>query len=315
MRISLNLATRPFLELRPFFLRLRLLMAGLVLLGVALAVGAHLLSARAEVQQVELDRLRHVTIATQDVRISTEQRMQQPANAAVLDRAHFLNALFLRKSFSWTAVMMDLEDVLPAGVQVTSIEPAVTADGAVLIRLRVAGERDRAVQLVRNLERSRRFLQPRLGSESAQARETGGGNVGLSGAGRLPGTPAVGGVPAAPPGVEFEILANYNPLPAGESYRAGHVRAATATVSSLPEPPASLAIAAAPAPPPVAKLSPATPATMGNAVPGNFQNPNARTDYPRDGVVLPPYSGGPPRPQDGRVPRQTLPGAPGGGPL
>ena len=65
--------------------------------------------------------------------------MRQPANAAVLDRAHFLNALFLRKSFSWTAVMMDLETVLPTGVQVTAIEPAVTADGDVIIRLRVAG--------------------------------------------------------------------------------------------------------------------------------------------------------------------------------
>lgn len=314
MRISLNLATRPFLELRPFFLRLRLLMAGLVLLGVALAVGAHLLSARAEVQQIELDRLRHVTIATQDVRISTEQRMRQPANAAVLDRAHFLNALFLRKSFSWTAVMMDLEDVLPVGVQVTSIEPAVTADGAVLIRLRVAGERDRAVQLVRNLERSQRFLQPRLGSEAAQARETGGGNAGVNGAGGLSGTPALAGAPAAPPGVEFEILANYNPLPAGESYRVGHVRAA-APVSSPPEPLASPAIAAAPAPQPVAKPSPAPPAPVRNAVPGNFQNPNSRSDYPRNGVVLPPYSGGPPRPQDGRVPRPTPPDAPGGGPL
>ncbi len=27
----------------------------------------------------------------------------------------FLNAVFARKSFSWTAVMMDLERVLPAG--------------------------------------------------------------------------------------------------------------------------------------------------------------------------------------------------------
>ena len=314
MRISLNLATRPFLELRPFFLRLRLLMAALVLLGVALAVGAHLLSARAEVQQIELDRLRHVTIATQDVRISTEQRMRQPANAAVLDRAHFLNALFLRKSFSWTAVMMDLEDVLPSGVQVTSIEPAVTADGAVLIRLRVAGERDRAVQLVRNLERSRRFLQPRLGSEAAQARETGSSSAGVNGAGSLPSTPAMAGGLAAPPGVEFEILANYNPLPVGESYRTSHVRV-TAPLSSLPEPPASPAVAAAPAPPLVAKPSPATPAPVRNAVPGNLQNPNSRSDYPRNGVVLPPYSGGPPRPQDGRVPRQTLPGASGGGPL
>src|ERR1700735_2934122 len=136
--------------------------------------------------------------------------MREPQNAAVLARAHFLNALFLRKSFSWTAVMMDLETVLPAGVQVTSIEPEPTSDGDVMIRLRVSGDRDRAVQLVRNLERSKRFLAPRLTGEAAQAKETG------TGTGTQNNNVAVNSL--APAGVEFEILANYNPLPPGESY-------------------------------------------------------------------------------------------------
>lgn len=218
MRLSVNLATRPFVELRPLFFRLRLLMTLLAVLGLGLAIAAHVVSAKAERQQIELDKLRNLTIATQNAKLRTEQRLRQPGNVAVLDRAHFLNTIFLRKSFSWTAVMMDLEDVLPAGVQVTSIEPAVTADGAVLIRLRVAGERDRAVQLVRNLERSHRFLNPRLGSESAQTKEN-------TGAAR----PLQPVIPTGPPGVEFEILANYNPLPPGESYHAGHGRA-TVTV-------------------------------------------------------------------------------------
>ena len=39
------------------------------------------------------------------------------------------------------------------------------------IRLRVSGDRDRAVQLVRNLETSQRFLSPRLASEQAQTQE------------------------------------------------------------------------------------------------------------------------------------------------
>ena len=81
----------------------------------------------------------------------------------------FLNALFARKSFSWTAVMMDLESVLPTGVQVTSIEPAITKEGEVNIRLRVSGDRDRAVQLVRNLETSQRFVAPRLAGAGADA--------------------------------------------------------------------------------------------------------------------------------------------------
>ena len=262
MRVSVNLATRPFVELRPFFLRLRLLMAVLAVGALAIAAGAHLLGARAARQQAELDRMRDQTIAAQQVRVHTEQRMRQPANAAVLDRAHFLNALFLRKSFSWTAVMMDLENVLPAGVQVTSIEPAVTADGDVIIRLRVAGERARAVQLVRNLERSRRFLAPRLGSESAQTRE----QIAANGPRPLPGAQAV---PTAPPGVEFEILANYNPLPPGEPYVTGHGRPAHGSAGV--ESPAN-----------ASQRHPVRSAPRG-------LNPvaNTRRGYPRDGVVLP----------------------------
>jgi type IV pilus assembly protein PilN len=205
MRISVNLATRPFVELRPFFLRLRILMGVLAAVGIAAIVVAHIEQKKLDVATRQMDLLKARTTLAQMEKRNNEQRMRQPANAEVLERAHFLNALFLRKSFSWTAVMMDLETVLPVGVQVTSIEPSVTADGDVLIRLRVSGERDKAVQLVRNLERSKRFLQPRLTGEAVQAKEA------------LAAAQAAGN-PNAPAGVEFEILANYNPLPEGEAF-------------------------------------------------------------------------------------------------
>jgi len=206
MRISINLATRPFVELRPFFLRLRILMGVLAVVGVAAIITAHILQKKLDIAQGQIDRIHSQTVAAQNEKSSNERRMRQPANAAVLDRAHFLNALFLRKSFSWTAVMMDLETVLPSGVQITSIEPQIATSGDVIIRLRVSGDRDRAVQLVRNLERSKRFLTPRLTTEAVQTKEA------------LAQNAAAGN--AAPPGVEFEILANYNPLPEGEAYTA-----------------------------------------------------------------------------------------------
>jgi type IV pilus assembly protein PilN len=221
VKISVNLATRPFVELRAFFLRLRILMGALALTAIALMITAHILQQRLNGAQQEMDALKARTNAAVQEKMSNERQMRQPANAAVLERAHFLNQLFLRKSFSWTAVMMDLETVLPTGVQVTSIEPQIAASGDVVIRLRVSGDRERAVQLVRNLERSRRFLQPRLTGETVQAKEPGQNQVsnGFS--------PAGGASAAAPAGVEFEILANYNPLPEGESYT--HAKAADAT--------------------------------------------------------------------------------------
>jgi type IV pilus assembly protein PilN len=257
MRVQVNLATRPFVELRPFFLRLRMVMAALAVLGIGFAIGAHMLSARAASQQLELDRLRNLTIAAQESKLHTEQRMRDPANARVLDRAHFLNTLFLRKSFSWTAVMMDLENVLPVGVQVTSIEPQISPNGTVIIRLRVAGERANAVQLVRNLERSRRFLMPRLVGEASQVKENGTGLRAVPTA-----TPQI---PTAPPGVEFDILADYNPLPPGESYVVGHGDSAQARLTPINHPPR------------VAGRSPAA---------------NVQKGFPPYGLKLKPYNGG-----------------------
>ncbi len=200
MRISINLASRPFVELRPLYAKLRLGMAGMALLTVALAVGVHAMSKHVQASEEQMRELKVRASVLTNERLANETKMRQPMNRAVLDRSMFLNSLFARKSFSWTAVMMDLERVLPAGVQVTNIEPAIMAEGEVNIRMRVGGPRENAVDLMRNLEKSQRFLSPKLTNETAQTQEQG----------RL--------VPASqmnvPGNVEFDILSGYNPLPA-----------------------------------------------------------------------------------------------------
>jgi type IV pilus assembly protein PilN len=230
MRISVNLANRPFVELRPLFARLRLAMGVLAVLAVGLWFALHSLEAKARAAQAQMDALKAKTQQYQHERMVNEARMHQPQNMAVLERSQYLNAVFALKSFSWTAVMMDLEKVLPTGVQVTSIEPTITKEGDVNIRLRVSGDRDRAVQLVRNLETSQRFLSPRLSSEQAQTQE-GSHNA---------------NAPVLPPGaVQFEILSGYNPLPAkpvsatkdavGDSPKVGTTKKTATPKSSLPK--------------------------------------------------------------------------------
>ena len=204
MRISINLASRPFIELRPLFARLRLAMGLLALVAVGLGFALHSLSLKAYVATAQMKILQDTTRAYQQERATNEARMKQPQNRAALERAQFLNSLFAHKSFSWTAVMMDLERVLPPGVQVTSIEPVIGKEGDVNIRLRVTGDRDRAIQLVRNLEHSQRFLAPRLAGESALTADKA---KALGAPVQQTGTEIVG------TGVEFEIFSGYNPLP------------------------------------------------------------------------------------------------------
>jgi type IV pilus assembly protein PilN len=210
MRISVNLATRPFVELRPLFARLRIAMGLLALLAIGLYFGLNSLNARAKIATAEMDTLKAKTAAFEQERVRNEARMKQPNNQSVLERSRFLNALFTRKSFSWTAVMMELERVLPPGVQVTSIDPVESKEGDVSIRLRVTGDREKAIQLVRNLESSPRFVTPRLGGETALTAEKANA-IGRGGA--VVRNAGAGTDQAFGNGVEFEIFSGYNPLP------------------------------------------------------------------------------------------------------
>jgi type IV pilus assembly protein PilN len=198
MRVSLNLASRPYVELRPLYKRLRLLIAVLAIVAVAFWYVLRTEHARAKAAQARVDAIQASVNRMQSEERRGEAEMRQPKEAGILHQAQFLNQLFLSKAFSWTAVMIDLERVLPAGVQVTNIDPAVAKDGHVTVRLRVLGPHDRGVDLVRNLEKSKRFVLPRLTGESAE--NSGSQNANLQAA-------------AMPNAVNFEIVADYNPLP------------------------------------------------------------------------------------------------------
>lgn len=89
MRVSVNLATRPFVELRPLFARLRLAMLLLAALAVALGFALHSLNAKAAVAGAQMNALKTKTAAYQHERQMNEARMRQPENMAVLDRSRF----------------------------------------------------------------------------------------------------------------------------------------------------------------------------------------------------------------------------------
>jgi len=208
MRIAINLASKPFVELRPLFAQLRLAMGGLVLLAAALSVAVHFYGIQAKQANAAMSALKAQTLAVQEKTAANERRMRLPENQGVLARSQFLNTLFAQKAFSWTGVMMDLERVVPSGVQVTSIDPEISKQGVVTIHLRVTGDRDKAIQLVRNLEVSKRFVDPRLGGEQALTSEKAKA-IGAQGA-NFQNVSA--NADAAGTGVEFEILSGYNGL-------------------------------------------------------------------------------------------------------
>ena len=201
MRITLNLATRPFTDLGPAIERLRVGMVILAVLCLLFILGLHFFDSQAAEARAREHSLDGAIARIQAERQQAQAFMQRPDNAQLLTQAEFLNEQFDEKAFSWTLAMEAMETVLPAGVQVTSIEPQRGKDGHITVELRVVGPHDRSVDLVRNLEHSRRFLEPRIESESAENSTNANLQLGpISASNRF----------------EFEIFADYNPPAPGE---------------------------------------------------------------------------------------------------
>lgn len=257
MRVTLNLATRPYADLGPAMKRLRIGMGVLAAVCVLLFIGLHLLYNRAEQA-----RAHEHSLDGQLARVATERQgyvrmMEQPDNAALLRQVDALNQIFDRKAFSWTLAMENLETVLPGGVMVTTLEPVRDKSGVITLHLRVVGPRDLSVDLVRNLEHSKRFVNPRIVGESAEA-------AGNGAAQRLEPV-------SASNRFDFDILAEYNPPTAAErvAARGGkHSESAPA-----PESAGAHRTPRAETRMPPARSPDTAPASPQKVVPGRLRNP------------------------------------------
>jgi type IV pilus assembly protein PilN len=178
MRVDINLATRPYEDSGPLWLRWGGALAALSLFTLILLYGALAGWAAARKDHGLIEQRQQQIAARELQKAKAEETLNLPANRGTRDRAEFLNDLFLRKAFSWTKVFEDLERVMPPRLHVVSIHPDKASDNQLKIKLVVAGEsRDRALELVRKMEGSQRFRQTQIEQESTQAGQTPGDNV------------------------------------------------------------------------------------------------------------------------------------------
>ncbi len=173
MRVTLNLATRPYADLGPAMKRLRIGMGVLAGASLLLLLGLHALHRKAEEARAREHSLDGAITHIDSERQGYQAMMKRPDNARFLDQVSQLNQLFGEKAFSWTLAMENLETVLPGGVQVTEIEPARDKTGQITLHLRVLGPHDLGDDLVRNLEHSHRFMLPRIAGENAETSNSG----------------------------------------------------------------------------------------------------------------------------------------------
>jgi type IV pilus assembly protein PilN len=170
MRLNINLATKPYQDVR----RVLRQWGGLVLLFAVCTVA--LVWFAVSTWRESRDVNTRIAALESDIAGLDRQQaealaiLQSPKNGSIVENSKFLNSLIARKSFSWTRVFMQLEEIMPPRLHVVSILPELQPKtNNVEVHLTVAGtSRPAAVELVKRLEQSPSFREARITQESEQ---------------------------------------------------------------------------------------------------------------------------------------------------
>jgi type IV pilus assembly protein PilN len=174
MRLDINLASQPYEDARHFWMRWGTAAGVLGLLTLILLTLDITGWVDARRDRVAINQAKTMIARRDAVRANAEQILNLPKNRTTRDESQFLNQLIERKSFSWTQVLESLEKVMPPRVHLVSISPALDEDKQLVLKMMVAGDsRDRAVELVRRMEDSRRFAQTYIVREAHMESQTG----------------------------------------------------------------------------------------------------------------------------------------------
>lgn len=171
MIFRVNLATGPLQTHRWFWAFS--VSGGTVLILLFLAFGWHVYSVRRSESAFRTehnrlsDELGQLTLQKEEL----SKFFSLPENAKLHDRAAFINSIIDERSFNWTMMFMDLEEILPVGVHVISIEPK-QVNGQVVLKLTIGVvNNDAKLKFLHALEQSASFTDMRLTSVRAPSQD------------------------------------------------------------------------------------------------------------------------------------------------
>jgi type IV pilus assembly protein PilN len=166
MRLDINLATQPYEDAREFWLRWGTALVAASILTIALLAFTVMGWTAARVDHAAIASYRAQIAQRDRTRQQAQDFLNRPENRTTRDQSQFLNELIERKSLSWTRVLEDLEKVMPTRVHLVSIHPELDEDNQLKLKMVVGGDsRERALELARRMEESRRFTQTYIETE------------------------------------------------------------------------------------------------------------------------------------------------------
>jgi type IV pilus assembly protein PilN len=182
MRLNINLASQPYEAARFYRRRVGALVLALAVLTVLLA--GYIVYQRAQSRGInqQLAQVRGEIKGLDFEDAQARVLLNKPANRDIADQSEFLNQLFARKALSWTRVFTEMEKLVPPNLHVVSMKPEYTKTNDLMLRVVVATDsRDRAVELVRRMEKSNHFRQAQVMAEAVTSNSSdqsaGPGNI------------------------------------------------------------------------------------------------------------------------------------------
>ncbi len=182
MRFDINLASQPYEAARFYRRRVGAVVAALAIV-TALLVG-YIAYQRAQSRGInkQLAEVRREINGLDFEDAQARALLNKPANRDIADQSEFLNELFARKALSWTRVFTEMEKIVPPNLHVVSMKPEYTKTNDLMLHVVVATDsRDRAIELVRRMEKSTHFRQAQVVAENVTANSSdqsaGPGNI------------------------------------------------------------------------------------------------------------------------------------------
>ncbi len=170
MKARLNLSTTPLVSNRRFSvgsaaIGFFALLAMLLLATYAYKAWRADREFRVRQQQLDSDIAR-----LQSHRDELDAYFNRPETVKRRELASYLNGLIEQRSFPWTKVFMDLEQSLPAGVHVVSIEPKLVGDEVQLALVVGATSDEAKLKFLQTIESSPVFSRLQVLSETRGTR-------------------------------------------------------------------------------------------------------------------------------------------------
>jgi type IV pilus assembly protein PilN len=173
MRLNINLATRKYEDVQQFFFRWGValaVLAGLAILLAALSVFKYSSAIKNAKETKDLQQ----KIAVLQKELSDMRAIDNsPENREVTQEKKYWNSQIARRSLSWTQLLNDLQKIMPARAYLDSVQPELTSDNRLKLKLVIVGEKhDDALELVKKMESSARFRSVRITSDNVRQKNT-----------------------------------------------------------------------------------------------------------------------------------------------